>query len=307
MQQITADVALLTDHRYKTSKAAPEDWYLGNILRDDQLLQNALNELGLSSVRVDWASPEVDWSKFGCAVFRTTWDYYERITEFSNWLDRVGQQIPLYNDLAIIRWNLDKHYLQDLRQRGIPVVSSRFIEPESTITLHQLIDETGWEEAVLKPCVSGGARHTYRVDRRNADEIYAAVKPLIAGEAFLFQPFMNDIQQLGEDTLMIIDGEFTHAVRKKPKVGDFRVQDDHGGTVHVCRATEEQIALAERAMAACPWNPLYGRVDLVRDHEGRWSVMELELIEPELWLREEPEAATRLARAIARDFQSAHE
>ena len=100
----TIDVALLTDRRYTAATAAADDWYLGNILADDGLLQDALTERGLSSVRVDWADSTLDWSAFHCAVFRTTWDYYERITEFRSWLDRVSPVTRLINPLATVTW-----------------------------------------------------------------------------------------------------------------------------------------------------------------------------------------------------------
>ncbi|MCA1803543.1 MAG: hypothetical protein LC662_13930 [Rhodothermaceae bacterium] len=295
-----ADIALLTDHRYAAKTASRDDWYLGNILRDDGLLQKALEERGLTSVRVDWASPDVDWSKFRCAVFRTTWDYFERISEFTAWLNRIESQVRLCNEAPIIWWNLDKHYLADLESRGIPVVATRFIEPGTAVSLTGLLEEAGWDEAVLKPCVSGGARHTYRVNRASAGELQTVVQPLLAVESFLLQPFINDVVTTGEDSLIVIDGQYTHAIRKVAKPGDFRVQDDHGGTVHYCRPEPEQIRLAEQAMAACNPAPAYGRVDMVRDNDGRWSVIELELIEPELWLRNHPPAAEHFAGAIAR-------
>ncbi|MFU8859175.1 MAG: ATP-grasp domain-containing protein [Cyclonatronaceae bacterium] len=295
-----ADIALLTDHRYAAKTASRDDWYLGNILRDDGLLQKALEERALTSVRIDWASPDVDWSAFRCAVFRTTWDYFERISEFTAWLNRIEPQVRLCNEAAIIWWNLDKHYLADLESRGVPVVATRFIEPGTAVSLTGLLEETGWDEAVLKPCVSGGARHTYRLNRASAGELQTAVQPLLAVESFLLQPFINDVVITGEDSLIVIDGQYTHAIRKVAKPGDFRVQDDHGGTVHDCRPEPEQIRLAEQAMAACNPVPAYGRVDMVRDNTGRWSVIELELIEPELWLRNHPPAATHLAEAIAR-------
>jgi len=294
------DVALLTERRYAGSVAGPDDWYFGNILREDELVQTALERLGLSSIRVAWNSPDVDWSKFRCAVFRTTWDYFERIAEFTAWTERVQRLTRLCNDASTVGWNLDKHYLIDLEARGIPIVTSRFIERGSDANLSDLLNATGWEEAVVKPCISGAARHTYRVDRANAEALQSVVGPLVADESFILQPFIRDVARNGEDTLMVIDGRFTHAVRKLPKAGDFRVQDDHGGTVHDHEPTEEQIELAERTMAVCHPAPSYGRVDMVRDNQGRLAVMELELIEPELWLRNNPSAATALALAIAK-------
>lgn len=300
MTTLAADVALLTDRRYEASTAAPDDWYLANILADDRLLQDALRERGLSSVRVDWARPGVDWARFRCAVFRSTWDYFDRFAEFSDWLDRVERQTTLCNAAATIRWNADKHYLADLSARGVPVVPSRFIERGCDDALPAILAAAGWDDAVLKPCVSGAARHTYRVNRDHALAIDALVRPLLADESFILQPFQANVLSRGETSLLLFDGHYSHAVRKTPKAGDFRVQDDYGGTVHAYDPPADEIALAERAVAACDPRPAYARVDLVRDNDGRFAVMELELIEPELWLRRHPPAAAALADAVAR-------
>jgi glutathione synthase/RimK-type ligase-like ATP-grasp enzyme len=295
------DVALLTDHRYTANTAADADWYLKNILADDHLLQAALHRLGLTSARVDWADPSIDWSQFRCAVFRTTWDYFDRVSEFSDWLKRVGSVTLLCNRISTVRWNMDKHYLTDLAERGVPVVPSRFLERNSTQSLLAVLEETGWDESVVKPCVSGGARHTYRVNRQSASDHQQILTALLKQEAMLVQPFQADIVETGEDTLMVFGGKYSHAVRKVAKPGDFRVQDDHGGVVHEYKPTVEQITLAEQAVAACNPVPVYGRVDLVRDNDGRFAVMEFELIEPELWLRYHPPAAERFAVGLA-DF-----
>lgn len=297
--RVQTDVALLTERRYLATQADAGDWYLDNILRDDRLLQDALGKLGLSSRRVDWSDPGQDWSRFRCAVFRTTWDYFDRFDAFDAWLDRVQPLTRLCNPAATIRWNMDKHYLADLDAAGVAVVRTRFIERGTRVRLQDLLDEAGWDEAVVKPCVSGAARHTYRVDRNNAAALDATIGGLLASEAFLLQPFERGIVEHGEDSLVMLDGRYSHAVRKRAKAGDFRVQDDHGGSVHACRPTAEQIALAERAIAACGRVPAYGRVDMVQVDAGRHAVMELELIEPELWLRLHPPAATAFAAAIS--------
>jgi glutathione synthase/RimK-type ligase-like ATP-grasp enzyme len=299
-----ADAALLTDHRYTAEVAAEGDWYLGNILADDRLLREALGRCGLTSVRVDWADPDVDWSRFRCAVFRTTWDYFDRYAEFTAWLDRIERQTRVCNPASVIRWNVDKHYLADLHEKGVPVVPSRFLERGSTRTLSDVLNETGWDEAVIKPCVSGAARHTYRVNRRTSAEHQPTLSKLLAEEAMIVQPFQADIARTGEDTLMVFGGRYSFAVRKVAKAGDFRVQDDFGGTVHRHQPTEEQIELAERAVAACSPVPVYGRVDMVRGNDGRLAVMEMELIEPELWLRFHPPAADTFADALAQYIEA---
>lgn len=293
------DVALLTDSRYCAAEAPEGDWYLGNILSDDHLLRRALAELGWSSSRVAWSDAEVDWSAFRLAVFRTTWDYFDRFDEFSKWLERVSTRTQLCNELSLVRWNMDKHYLADLEARGVAAPPTRYIERGSTVGVAELLDETGWREAVIKPCVSGAARLTYRVDARNAAEVDRVIEPFRAKESFLLQPFQRTILEQGEDSLMVFGGRYSHAVRKLAKPGDFRVQDDHGGTVHARQPLDAQVELAERAMAACDPRPAYGRVDMIQDDAGRWIVMELELIEPELWLRFAPASATAFARAIA--------
>ncbi|MBX9584094.1 MAG: hypothetical protein K2X87_27660 [Gemmataceae bacterium] len=294
-----ADVALLTDRRYVAADAAEGDWYLGNILHEDRLLRAELDRLGLSSARADWSRPDQDWSAFRCAVFRTTWDYFDRFADFSAWLDRAGRQTRLCNPPATVRWNMDKHYLADLAARGVRVVRTRFVERGGFAGMRALLDEAGWDEAVIKPCVSGAARHTYRVGPADAARLDAVVRPLAAAESFLLQPFERSILEDGEDSLMVFRGRYSHAVRKLARPGDFRVQDDHGGTVHPYHPTPAQIDLAERAMAACDPAPAYGRVDMIRDHEGQFAVMEVELIEPELWLRFHPPAAAAMAEAIA--------
>jgi glutathione synthase/RimK-type ligase-like ATP-grasp enzyme len=157
---------------------------------------------------------------------------------------------------------------------------------------------------VIKPAVSGAARHTYRIDARTAAAHESIFAELLEREAMLVQPFLPSIVVDGEITLVVIDGHVTHGLRKRAKPGDFRVQDDHGGTVHPHQPSAEEVELAERAIAACDPSPIYGRVDMVRDRSDRLAVMELELVEPELWFRLEPAAARRLAAALAREIKS---
>ena len=302
MPSSATDIALLTDARYVAAAAPPGDAYYGNILQDDALLQEALAKLGLSSERVDWADPAVDWTHFRCAVFRTTWDYFDRIHHFRGWLDSVEDATLLLNSASLVRWNLDKHYLGELAGKGVPVVPSRYLEAGDDTPLPRLLEEAGWKEAVIKPCISGAARLTFRVDRATAEAVDERLRAPRATEAFLLQPFQESVLHAGEVTLVVVDGQVTHGVRKRARPGDFRVQDDHGGTVHPHTPSPREVEVVLGAMAACPSPPLYGRVDLVEDNEGGIAVMELEIIEPELWLRFHPPAAVALAEAIARQL-----
>jgi glutathione synthase/RimK-type ligase-like ATP-grasp enzyme len=195
---------------------------------------------------------------------------------------------------------MDKHYLADLDATGVNVVPSRFIERGRQVNLLEMLTDTGWHDAIVKPCISGAARHTYRVNPATAAAVEPILNQLLTTESMILQPFQHDVIETGEDTLMVFGGCYTHAVRKTAKPGDFRVQDDHGGTVQEYTPTLDQVELAERAMAACRPVPAYGRVDMIRDNSERLAIMELELIEPELWLRLHPPAAIRLADSIAK-------
>ncbi|MCB9283528.1 MAG: hypothetical protein H6563_05585 [Lewinellaceae bacterium] len=294
------DITLLTESRYE-NPVAP-DWYKQNILTEDRLLREALEKRGLKVARTDWARPDFDWQATRFALFRTTWDYFHRFAEFTAWLDRVTSLTRLLNPPELIRWNMDKHYLQDLEKRGLHTVPTLFLEPGERCTLRELHDRTGWKHTVLKPAVSGGGRHTYRLDPENLDEHESVFQQLLARESMLLQPFQERILTEGEKTLMVMGGQYTHAVLKRAKPGDFRVQDDFGGTVHPYSPTREEVRFAEQAFAACDPAPLYGRVDMVADNEGKLAVVELELIEPELWFRFHPPSAEVLADALSALF-----
>jgi glutathione synthase/RimK-type ligase-like ATP-grasp enzyme len=295
-------IALLTADRYQVERAAPDDWYVGNILEEDRLLAAALATRGIATERVAWSRSDVDWSRFACAVFRTTWDYFERFDEFQSWLDRVEGETRLLNPLDLVRWNLDKHYLADLERAGVDVVPTRFFESGARTTLKEAAHDSGWSEIVLKPVVSACAFQTFRIAASDIDGHEDRWRELVDERAMLVQPFQDGVLEHGEVTVMVLGGEVTHAVVKRAKPGDFRVQDDHGGTVEAHEPGEDEVALALAATAACSPEPVYGRVDMVRGEDGRPRVMELELIEPELWLRVHPPAAETMAEAIVAVF-----
>jgi glutathione synthase/RimK-type ligase-like ATP-grasp enzyme len=296
------DIILLTETRFTAAAAAADDWYLRQILTEDQLLSDALRDYGLRVERRNWADPELDWSQTRMAVFRTTWDYFHRFREFSSWLDDVATKTRLINPPALIRWNMDKHYLQDLLDAGVNIPPTRFIRRGESLSLADLHTSMHWqdEETVLKPTVSGGARHTYRLNRTTVEKHEAVFQELIAQEDMMLQPLQHHVLSEGEISVMIMGGRFTHAVRKVAVPGDFRVQDDFGGKVYAYTPNAEEIALAERAVSVCSPMPLYGRVDMVRDNSGQLAIMEMELIEPELWFRFHPPAAKALAESLYR-------
>ena len=294
------DVVILTDMRYEN----PDDsqWYNAQLILEERLLLAGLEARGLRTARVAWSNPDFDWSRTRAAVFRSTWDYFERFPEFCAWMKRVEGGTQLLNAPSLVRWNLDKHYLLDLAGRGVNVPKTHFIERGEKTTLRELVASNQSRELILKPAVSGAARHTYRLKDANIEAHEAVLSDLLREEAMMLQPFLSSVLTQGEISLVVIAGRCTHAVRKIAKPGDFRVQDDHGGTVVPHTPTSDEIAFAEHAVAACSQAPLYARVDVVRDDSGSLSLMELELVEPELFFRFHPPAADALAAAIARNL-----
>lgn len=291
------DIIVLTDDRYVVAPENP-DWYVENIMQEDGLVVAALTQQGYKVGRKSWSDPDFDWSSTKSVIFRTTWDYFERYEEWTNWLEKTSQVTRMINPYALIQWNMDKHYLGDLLKRGINIPETHYIEVGEKVTSAELLDEKGWDKAILKPCFSGAARHTYKIEGQASDVIETTFQELIAKEAMMLQPFQENVLKHGEISLMVMGGSFTHAVLKIAKEGDFRVQDDFGGTVHDYTPTAEEIAFAEKAVAACDPSPSYARVDIIRDNNNALAIIELELIEPELWFRMKPEAATVLAESI---------
>ncbi len=196
-------------------------------------------------------------------------------------------------------WNLDKHYLADLAAAGVNVVPTHYLGRGCGDSLQSVVAQHRWDEAVFKPVVSGAARATFRFDAGGCAAMEERFARCVATEAMMVQPFQRDVLESGELSLVVIGGRCTHAVRKRARPGDFRVQDDHGGTVHPHTATPEEIRFAESAVACCPTVPAYARVDAVRDAAGRLCVMELELVEPELFFRFHTPAAHALADHVA--------
>jgi glutathione synthase/RimK-type ligase-like ATP-grasp enzyme len=291
------DCVVLTDARYiDPPEITP---YINNVLTEDAAVVAALRDQGLAVTRLAWDDPDMDWRQTRSVLFRTTWDYFDRWPAFSEWLGRARSQTRLINPDALITWNLDKRYLIALAGRGIPVTPTRYVPRGDAKTLAARLAGEGWAEAVVKPAISGAGRDTWRtpVPVSAADE--ARYRALLDAEDMLLQPFLQSVLSAGEVSLIVIDGEVTHAVRKVPAQGEFRVQDDHGGVVLAHTPAADEVAVAEAAVAACEPAPVYARVDLVRGLDGGPVIMELELVEPELFFRFNPDAATRLAVAVA--------
>jgi glutathione synthase/RimK-type ligase-like ATP-grasp enzyme len=290
------DVTVLTDSRYCIDRS--KDPYVRNVLLEDRLVCEALENAGLRVARKAWDDSSFDFGATRSAIFRTTWDYFDRFGEFLPWLKATSQKTRFFNSMDTLLWNIDKHYLLDMQDKNVPIVPSYFIEIGDKRTLAEHIEISTWDNLILKPAVSGAARHTYRVHAKNASDYEAIFAELVEKESMMLQPFMNNVLSKGEISLVLFDGNYSHAVIKKAKSGDFRVQDDFGGSVEDYQANSDEIAFAKNALAACKEMPLYARVDLIWDNSNELALSELELIEPELWFRNCKSAAADLAKAL---------
>lgn len=289
------DFVILTDDNYIQAPTPSTQ----NCWLEDNLLWKALENRGFKVGRKSWSDPDFDWSNTKAVIFRTTWDYFDRFEEWQAWLTLVSGKTRLVNPIEMVRWNMDKHYLRNLHSRGLNIPETRYIEPGEITSLNSLHQETGWTETILKPCVAGSARHTYRLKPHQLGQHEDTFQELISREAMMLQPFQHGILVHGEISLIVIGGTCTHAVIKKAKKGDFRVQDNFGGSVSLYEPNEEEMAFAEKAVAACDSLPAYARVDIIRDNNGQLALIEIELIEPELWFRLKPQAADALAQFLA--------
>lgn len=262
------------------------------------LLVDALAELGVRATIHAWDQP-CDWSQFPLVVSRTPWDYFHRVDEFLHWARGVAAITELLNPLPTIAWNAHKSYLLDLAAAGVPIVPTVLVgrgagAEERDAALSR------FSEAVIKPAVAGGALDALHVDAIvDADVAAAHLGRLLAEKDALVQPFMAGIQSDGETSLIFFDGQLSHAIRKVPAAGDFRVHQHYGGTVLHHTPSPAELTVATAALAVAPAATGYARIDMVPGSSGP-AVMEAELIEPELFLGSDPAAPGRYARCLAR-------
>lgn len=264
---------------------------------DDGLLREELGARGVESAAMVWDREGSGLDGFDACLVRSTWDYHEKHEEFRRWARRTEAAMPLWNDAATIAWNSDKTYLRQLAGHGVPIVPTVWLGQGEHILLDELLAKQGWVEAVVKPVVDLGARNLIRV-RTGDDESQAALTGTLERHGAMVQPFLPSLGQQGELSLIYIDGNFTHAVRKRPAPGDFRVQSIWGGTVEPAEPSPEHLEIAKRALAQVEPTPLYARIDLVDDLNGRPCLIELELIEPNLYLSTHPPAIATLADVV---------
>ena len=258
--------------------------YDSNTVDEDALLSKLLEELGISHELLAWSDPDVDWSHFTHVLIKSTWDYFDYYPEFVVWLDKfeaLGSSV--LNPVGTLRWNSSKNYLLELKAKGYPCVAGQILPKGTAATLEYLHEALGFETLVVKPLVSGGAKNTLKITRGAGKDLEDKIASLLQEEDFLVQPYIPEIVAVGEYSLIFFNGVFSHAVLKSPAVDDFRVQHYYGGTIQEITPDSKMLGSAQALVASFAKDSLYARVDGVVI-DGVFHLMELELIEPYLFL-----------------------
>lgn len=252
----------------------------------------ALERAGMTAQPRAWTDPG-DLSPFDLVLPLVAWGYQSAPDDWFALLDRLeADGIPVANSVAVLRWNTDKTYLEELAAAGVPTVPTRRVEALCAADIAAARRDFG-PDLVIKPPISASAFGTHRIGPEDP------VPDEALGATTMIQPFLRSVVEEGEYSLIYFGGRFSHAVVKTARRGDFRVQPHLGGTERPCAPPEGACLLAERALAAAPDACVYARIDLVRLATGELAVIELELIEPSLWLDHAPEAGPSFAAAIA--------
>lgn len=270
---------------------------------DEPALLEALAAVGVEAQRTAWDAA-IDWASFDLVVLRTPWDYFDRFDEFAAWMQRASELTTVLNPPAMVSWNLHKRYLFDLEAAAVPIVPTRMVAHNAPFPYQRAALRRSDGEVVIKPAVGIGAFGAARLhvgpDDESTTPAFAHLEALAMLGDVLIQPMVPSVADRGEVSIVHLGGEYSHAVRKVPASGDFRVQDHHGGTIVDHDPSDAELAVARDALMVATNEtgllPLYARVDLV-DLAGP-VVMELELVEPELFLRRAAGSADRYAAAI---------
>jgi glutathione synthase/RimK-type ligase-like ATP-grasp enzyme len=261
--------------------------------------QNFAKEFPASyNVQVEvWNDPKVNWAKYDVLIFRTIWDYFEYPLEFNAWLDAIEKlNIRTLNPLRVVKANQHKFYLKDLQSRGIDIIPTVFI-PKNTGLDFSFLAENNWTQAVIKPAVSGGSYATTLFSIAETEKIATEYANIATERDLLVQPFMPEIQTLGEISILFFNGKFSHAILKKPKEDDFRVQTQFGGVYQIYQPDASLIETALQIITTFGEDLLYARVDGVMK-DGKFLLMEVELIEPDLYFSHFPEGKLNYFKAL---------
>lgn len=262
---------------------------------EDFRVVQGLKKHGFAAEAVIWGG---EMSGFDAVLVGSAWDYAERSAEFHSWLEATNQVATLLNPLETLKWSLRKTYLEDLQRAGVPCVPTVIQGSFDPHMVSKVAADHGWDELIIKSVVSAGGVQMVRIMADDLEGEANQVLTVVGTDQILVQPFVPDVAQHGEWSLVYFGGDFSHGVLKRAAEGEYRVQDDWGGTVHSIDIPDEVRVVADAALAACPHPHVYARVDVFAG-EHAW-LNELEMVEPELFYRFDESSIDRLADSLHR-------
>jgi len=280
------------------------------LAKDDIPLAAALSAAGHHVSAAAWDDITIDWSRYDAVIIRSTWNYHMHPEAFLAWLRRLeSYQLQVANPVDILEWNMDKQYLAGLRQLDIPIPSTLFLEDDNPPNLDSIFQSTGWQRAVIKPCISATAYNTWITRPGTTTKDTEKLSHLLKTGRYMIQAFMEEVETDGEYSLIFFGQQYSHAVKKTAKKGDFRVQEQYGGHSRPTRPGPSIIRQATAILdKAVPFTSsprlLYARVDGVI-HKGVFTLMELELVEPSLFINNNPLAIQQFVYFFSSSFTAA--
>lgn len=260
-----------------------------------------LEKLGWQVDWIPWRSPSVSWERYNLVYTAAPWDYPDHALEFMQVIEQIADSsAALVNPVELVRWNVAKTYLQDLQSRGIAIVPSQWYERFRKNDLASWFEKAASQTIIVKPVISANAANTFLLEEPVDAPTLTRLGAVFADRAFMVQPFIESIRSEGEFSLFYIHGALSHAIQKIPKQGDFRVQEEHGGKIVSANPGAQLKTAGEAVIRLVEPAPVYARADFVRAADSGILLMELELIEPSMYLRMDDRAAQRFAAALNR-------
>jgi hypothetical protein len=274
----------------------------GDFVIDDEHAIEPLAGLGWQVSTLSWRQTAEPWDGFDAVVIRSTWDYWDDVPAFLEVLAQIDRQTRLANPLSLVHWNLAKTYLQDLQGNGVGIVPTLWLEGLQGRTPAECAQHLGTDQLVVKPVIGANGQDAFRFSRNEDSVRWAGISARFPGRACMVQPFMPNVLSEGEYSLFFFGGVFSHAILKVPAEGEFRSQEERGAEIIPVVPEAGLLEQGQLALAVVSPPPLYARVDMVRGAGEDFGVLELELIEPSLYLRMDVEAPQRFAQAVDRWF-----
>jgi glutathione synthase/RimK-type ligase-like ATP-grasp enzyme len=269
---------------------------LPNLDADDQLVAAELTKRGYLCNVADWRDQTVPWVNAGICVVRSTWDYHLHYQEFLSWIEKVAATTTLYNNVELLRWNSNKHYLLDLERASVPIVPTVFFQKEQPVNLGEVLDQHQWVKGVLKPAVGLSTFGVKKIARTDLDS-QSHLNTMLKTSDVLLQPFIESVHDRGERALVFPGGDYSHTVRKS----DFQPLAQAGEAGETIVAPEQsELKLADLILKQVKIPVAFARVDLIKDTDGQDLLMELELVEPSLYMGMHKAAVTSFADVLCK-------